>query len=63
LKNVAYKILSTENGDYEGALKLAKTAGGCSVNTSLAANYYLECLDNSKFQNRILTLGSIGQDV
>lgn len=60
MKNVAYKILNTNNGEYDGAQQLAKTAGGCSVNTSLAANYYLECLEDPKFQNRIMTLGSIG---
>ena len=41
-KNVANQILHTENGNYNRARKLAKTAGGCSINTSLAANNYLK---------------------
>jgi hypothetical protein len=39
--------LHTENGNYNGARQLAKTAGGCSINTSLAANHYLKSLGDA----------------
>lgn len=32
------------------------------MNTSRAANFYLQCVDSSKFENRVFSTGSIGKD-
>lgn len=39
--------------------ELARTAGGCAMNTIRAGNYYLE---KSNQKNKTLTLGAVGQD-
>jgi sugar/nucleoside kinase (ribokinase family) len=48
-----------DGGEY-GAKLVTSTIGGCSVNTSLAANLYLRSLYN--LDNRVITVGAVGSD-
>ncbi len=50
------------DGDKFGSKKLCATVGGCSMNTSRAANMYLKSLPGGGLFNKVITLGSIGGD-
>ena len=41
LKSVAKKILEMKDGEEYGSTELSKTVGGCAMNTTRAANFYL----------------------
>ena len=57
MREVATKILTSSN---EEMAELSRTAGGCAMNTSRAANYFLNAREQP---SRVLTMGSIGQDL
>lgn len=59
-KDAALKVLNLQ-GEYD-SVQLVKTVGGCAMNTSRAANFYLNSIDQ-KWKNRIFSTGSIGQDI
>jgi hypothetical protein len=40
MKSVATKIISMKAGEFDSK-EIAKTVGGCAMNTSRAANFYL----------------------
>ena len=61
MKMVAKKILMMKDGEY-GSEELCATPGGCAMNTCRAANMYFLGLDEQKYKNKVITLGSIGQD-
>ena len=61
MKLVAKKILMMKDGEYESQ-ELCATPGGCSMNTCRAANFYFQGLDDQKYSNKCITLGSIGKD-
>jgi sugar/nucleoside kinase (ribokinase family) len=50
-----------EDGEY-GSKKLSVTVGGCAMNTSRAANKYLQAMYGEDF-SKVYTLGCIGKDV
>ena len=58
-KMAALKVLELK-GEY-GSEQLVSTVGGCSMNTSRAANFYLQAVDK-KYMYTIFSTGSIGQD-
>ena len=65
MKAFAKKII--EMGDDELGTKLiTSTVGGCAVNTTRSANFYLRAqgkLQNTHdFNERIMTIGAIGSD-
>jgi len=49
-----------EDGLY-GSKEISTTIGGCAMNTSRAANFYLQALEGQE-SSRVKTLGSIGKD-
>lgn len=59
-RDAALSVLNLQ-GEYESE-QLVKTVGGCAMNTSRAANFYLKSIDK-KFSNRIFSTGCIGQDM
>lgn len=56
-KEAALKVLDLK-GEY-GSEQLVSTVGGCSMNTSRAANFYLQAI-NKDYQYTIFSTGSIG---
>ena len=50
-----------KTGDF-GCKELSTTVGGCAVNTSRAANFYLKALPNAPYNYKVVTIGSIGGD-
>ena len=57
MKEVASKILTSTDDEMR---ELSRTAGGCSMNTSRAANYFLRACEEP---GRVMTMGAIGQDL
>jgi sugar/nucleoside kinase (ribokinase family) len=49
-----------EDGLYDSK-KISNSVGGCAINTSRAANFYLQALMGDN-QSLVKTLGSIGKD-
>ena len=62
LKDVAKTILEMRDDDQYRSKKLCATVGGCSMNTSRAANMYLKALPGGSLYNKVITLGAIGGD-
>jgi sugar/nucleoside kinase (ribokinase family) len=54
-----------EDGEL-GTKLLTSTVGGCAVNTTRSANFYLQAMGKSKcsadFDERVMTIGAIGSD-
>ena len=49
-----------DDGFY-GSKKISNSVGGCAMNTSRAANFYIQALLGTK-HSLVKTLGSIGKD-
>jgi hypothetical protein len=47
------------DGDRYGSKVLSTTVGGCAMNTTRAANFYLQAYG---YGNKVVTVGSIGKD-
>lgn len=58
-KLAALKVLELK-GEY-GSEQLVSTVGGCAMNTSRAANFYLQAIDK-QYKYTIFSTGAIGQD-
>jgi hypothetical protein len=50
-----------KDGEY-GSEEICATPGGCAMNTCRAANMYFLGLDDLKYNNKVISLGSIGKD-
>lgn len=59
-KSVALEIITMKDGLY-GSKKISATVGGCALNTSRAANFYLQAVNGKHFK-KVYTLGVVGQD-
>jgi len=53
-------VLKLRDGEY-GSSSVSETVGGCSMNTSRCANFYLKCVEPTQ-KHRVFTSGSIGND-
>lgn len=60
-KEFALKIIKMRDGEY-GSKELSATVGGCAMNTSRAANIYLQSLPEGPKVSKVVTLGAIGKD-
>ena len=61
LKDFALKLINIKDGEH-GSKEMSRTVGGCCMNTSRAANFYLQAVLNSEAEGRVKTVGSIGDD-
>jgi sugar/nucleoside kinase (ribokinase family) len=60
MKSVALEVIKMEDGLY-GSKRISNTVGGCAMNTSRAANFYIQALLGNQ-NSLVKTLGSIGKD-
>lgn len=61
LKEFAQKLIDMKDGEH-GSKEMSRTVGGCSMNTSRSAHFYLQALCGEKSEGRVKTMGSIGDD-
>ena len=62
VEKVAKTILEMEDGGKYGSKKLSVALGGCAMNTTRAANYYLLATSQESYSKKVVTVGSIGED-
>ena len=60
MKQVARQLFIMTNGEY-GSKQISKTVGGCAMNTSRAANFYLQAQFGTE-SSLVYTLGCVGKD-
>jgi hypothetical protein len=60
MKRIAKDVLEMKDGEY-GSKKMSETIGGCALNTSRAANFFLQAKYGSSF-SKVKTIGCIGDD-
>jgi len=54
-------LIALKDGE-QGSKEMSRSIGGCAMNTSRAANYYLQARLGEEASDKIKTLGSIGDD-